>query len=161
MDVHTLRTHVRKLGPVLVLITCQNAQAPTKALLGFTLLEAGAQTVINLLAIRWSIEVFFEDAKELLGLDRYPLMTAEAIVRFWTLIACLSCFLGEQRAAHDHLTAWGDARRAIQQEHQQNLLSWLQTQFQAELTPQQIGLRLSLSSVKVQGSVNAFPPKSD
>ena len=152
MYVHTLRTHIRKLGPVLWLITCQNAQAPTQSLRywGSTLLEADAQTVMNLLAIRWSIAVFLEDAKDLLGSDHYPRMTAEAMVRFWTLLACLSGFLDEQRPAHDHRAAWGDTRRARQQEHQQNLLSWLQTQFQAGLTPQQIGLRLSLSSVKVQ-----------
>lgn len=146
--VHALRTHIRKLGPVLLLITCHNPNAPTQSIRywGSTLVEADPQTVINILAIRWSIEVFFEDAKDLLGSDHYQLMTAEAIVRFWTLIACLSCFLEEQRAAHDHLATWGDARRAIQQEHQRNLLSWLQTQFQAGLTPEQIGSQLSLSS---------------
>lgn len=83
---------------------------------GSRLLEAEAQTVINILAIRWGIEVFFEDAKDLLGSDHDQLMTAEALSRLWTWIACLSCFLEEQRAAHDHLAAWGDARRAIQQE---------------------------------------------
>ncbi len=146
--VHSLRTHIRKLGPVLLLITCQDLKAPAKSIRywGSTLLDADAQTVINALAIRWSIEVFFEDAKDLLGSDHYQLITAEAILRFWTLIACLACFLEEQRAAHDHLATWGDARRAIQQEHQQNLLSWLQAQFQAGLTPQQIGIQLSLSS---------------
>jgi len=60
-------------------------------------LEADAQTVINILAMRWSIEVLFEDGKDLLGTDHYQLMSAEAILRFWTLIACLSCFLDEQR----------------------------------------------------------------
>lgn len=145
---HTLRTHIRKLGPVLLLITCKDLKAPTKSIRywGSTLLEAEAQTVINILAIRWSIEVFFEDAKDLLGSDHYQLMTAEAILRFWTLISCLACFLEEQRATQDHLATWGDARRAMQQEHQRNLLSWLHTQFHDGLTPQQIGLQLSLSS---------------
>jgi hypothetical protein len=146
--VHALRTHIRKLGPALLLITCHDVNAPAKSIhyWGSTLLEADAQTVINILAIRWSIEVFFEDAKDLLGSDHYQLMSAEAILRFWTLIACLSCFLDEQRATQDDLATWGDARRAMQQEHQRNLLTWLETQFQAGLTTQQIGTRLTLSS---------------
>lgn len=146
--VHSLRTHIRKLGPVRLLITCQDVQASTKSFRywGTTLLDADAQAVIDILAIRWSIEVFFEDAKDLLGSDHYQLMTAEAILRFWTLVTCLACFLDEQRAAHAHLATWGEARRTTQQEHQHNLLSWLQAQFQAGLTPQQIGSQLSLSS---------------
>ncbi|MGB9588083.1 MAG: transposase [Armatimonadota bacterium] len=146
--VHALRTHIRKLGPALLLITCKDPQAPTNTIRywGSTLLEAAPQTVINILAIRWRIEVFFEDAKDLLGSDHYQLMSAEAIVRFWTLIACLSCFLDEQCAADSRLATWGDARRALQQEHQRNLLAWLYTQFQSGLTPLQIVQQLSLSS---------------
>jgi len=30
-------------------------------------------------------------------------VSAEAILRFWTLIACLCCFLDEQRSAQQHL----------------------------------------------------------
>ncbi|NCP15500.1 transposase [bacterium] len=108
-------------------------------------MDADAQTVINILAIRWSIE-FFEDAKDLLGSDHYQLMSVEAILRFWTLIACLSCFLDEQRAGQDRLATWGDARHAVQDEHQHNLLDWLLSQFQAGLTQQQISVQLALSS---------------
>jgi hypothetical protein len=145
---HAVRTHIRKLGPVLLLITCHDLNAPSKSIRywGSTLLEADAQTVIDILAIRWNIEVFFEDAKDLLGSDHYQLMSAEAILRFWTLIACLSCFLDELHATQNDLATWGEARRVIQQEHQRNLLTWLQTQFQAGLTAQQIGRRLTLSS---------------
>lgn len=145
---HAVRTHIRKLGPVLLLITCHDVNAPAKSIRywGSTLLDADAQTVINILAIRWNIEVFFEDAKDLLGSDHYQLMSAEAILRFWTLIACLSCFLDELRATQDNLATWGEARRTIQQEHQRNLLIWLKDQFQAGLTAQQVGTRLTLSS---------------
>jgi hypothetical protein len=38
------------------------------------------------MAARWGIEVLFADTKELLGLDRYQLMSATALVRFWTLV---------------------------------------------------------------------------
>ena len=98
------------------------------------------------MAVRWTIEVFFEDVKDLLGSDHYQLMSAEAILRFWTLIACLSCFLDEQRATQKDLATWGEARRAIQLEHQRNLLTWLETQFQTGLSARQIEVRLTLSS---------------
>lgn len=38
---------------------------------GSTLLDAGAQTVINIIAVRRNIEVFFEDIKDLSGADHY------------------------------------------------------------------------------------------
>ena len=46
-----------------------------------------------------AVETFFEYVKDLLGSDHYQLMSAQAILRFWTLIACLMAFLEEQRAA--------------------------------------------------------------
>lgn len=88
--------------------------------------------------------VFFEDAKDLLGSDHYQLMKAEAILRFWTLIACLSCFLDAERASRDALKTWGEARNAIQQEHQRNLLAWLEDQFRAGCTAQQVRAQLAL-----------------
>jgi hypothetical protein len=100
--------------------------------------------VINILAVRWSIEVLFEDEKDLLGADHYQLMSATAILRFWTLIACLSYFLDQQRASQAALLTWGDARRALQKEHQRNLLIWLENQVKAGATAQQIGAQLAL-----------------
>jgi hypothetical protein len=143
---HAVRSWIRKLGPTLVLITCHDPLQPGQSIRYWasTLLEADAQTVINILAIRWSIEVLFEDGKDLLGADHYQLMGAEAILRFWTLIACLSCFLDEQRVTQETLSSWGDARRAIQKEHQSNLLSWLEAQFKAGCTAQQIEAQLAL-----------------
>ncbi len=51
------------------------------------------QSLVNILAIRWEIETFFEHDKDLLGSDQYLLMFAKAIVRFWILTSCLICFL--------------------------------------------------------------------
>lgn len=146
--VHTVVTWIRKLGPTLLLITCHDLQNLTKFIRywGSTLLEAEAQTVINHLAVRWSIEVLFEDNKDLLGADHYQLMSAEAIVRFWTLIACLGYFLDDQKARRDSLLTWGDVRRALQKEHQRNLLVWLASQFNAGLSVEQIGAQLALFS---------------
>jgi hypothetical protein len=71
-------------------------------------------------------------------------MSDEAILRFWTLIACVGYFLDEQRSSQEALQTWGDVRRAIQKEHQHNLVSWLESQFQAGTTAQQICTQLAL-----------------
>jgi len=44
------------------------------------------------------------------------------------------------------MATWGDARRAIQGEHQRNLLGWLEEQFKAGLTAQQVAAQLALPS---------------
>jgi hypothetical protein len=111
--------------------------------------EADAQTVINALAVRWDVEVFFEDYKDLLDSDQYQLMSATVIIRFWTLLSCLTCFLDERRAylqaqnPGEHFTL-GDARQALQAEHQRNLLTWLEVQFQSGMTASQLGARLTV-----------------
>lgn len=146
--VHTIKTWIRKLGPTQLLITCHDPDHPAKSIRywGSTLLEADPQTVINILAIRWSIEVMFEDNKDLLGADHYQLMSAQAIIRFWTLIACLGYFLDEQKALHPDCSTWGDVRRALQTQHRHNLLNWLQGQFKAGLSVKQIGTQLAIFS---------------
>jgi hypothetical protein len=80
--------------------------------------------------VRWQIETFFEYAKDLLGSDDYQVMTAQAILRFWTLIACLMCFLEELRAIDPELyLTCGEVRRNIQHQHRLNLLRWLEDRF--------------------------------
>jgi len=104
-----------------------------------------AQALVDSLAVRWHIETFFEYDKDLLGSDHYQLRTAQAILRFWTLTACLMCFLEEQRTiSHPRLNTCGDARRKIQDEHRRNLLRWLKEQFQAGCTIEQISAQLAL-----------------
>jgi hypothetical protein len=86
----------------------------------------------------------FEDNKDLLGADHYQLMNAEAILRFWTLIACLGYFLDEQKALRPDCTTWGEVRRALQKEQQVNLLTWLASQFKSGLSVEQISTQLAI-----------------
>ncbi len=147
--VHAVRTWVRKLGPTLVLITRSDLDQPLAQARywGSTLTRADAQSVINILALRWDIETLVEDYKDLLGSDHYQVMSATAIVRFWTLIACLAYFLDKHRALlqaerpGEHITL-GDARRVIQAEHQRNLLAWLEDQFRSGMTAEQLYAQL-------------------
>lgn len=154
MYAHLVPTWVRKLGPTLVLITCHDLDNPLKSVRywGSTVLDLTAQALVDILAVRWEVETYFEYAKDLLGSDHYQVMKRQAILRFWTLTACLYCFLEEQRAAaqEDPLTC-GDVRRRLQQEHQRNLLQWLADALQEGHSVDQICSRLTIEPVKVQG----------
>src|SRR4030065_527905 len=109
-------------------------------------MDLDAQALVEVLARRWDIETFFENDKDLLGSDHYQVMTANAIIRFWTLTACLLCFLEEQRAmAPEPGPTCGDIRRRIQEEHRRNLLHWLQAQFQAGVTGTETGTHFDIS----------------
>jgi len=149
MYAHLVLIWMRKLGPTLLLITCHDLDKPLKSIRywGSTVLDLDAQSLVDILAVRWEIETFFEYEKDLLGSDHYQMMTAQAIVRFWTLIACLMCFLEEQRASvpEQQLTC-GDVRRLIQHEHRLNLLHWLKERFKDGSSIEQICSQLALSN---------------
>jgi hypothetical protein len=147
MYAHLVSTWIRKLGPTLLLITCHDLKQPLKTVRywGSTVLDLEAQALVDILAVRWEVETFFEYEKDLLGSDHYQLMTRQAVLRFWTLTACLLCFLEEQRAQlEDPALTCGDIRRAIQQDHRKNLLEWLETRFQEGLSVDQICSQLAL-----------------
>ena len=147
MYAHLVQTWVRKLGPTLLLITCHNPDEPLKSVRywGSTMLDLQTQALVDILAIRWNIETFFEYDKDLLGSDHYQLMSAQAILRFWTLTACLICFLEEQRAlAPGRQLTCGDVRRNVQEDHRLNLLFWLEERFKAGYSVEQISIQLAL-----------------
>ena len=147
MYAHLIPTWIRKLGPTALLITCHSLDGPPKQVRywGSTVLELDAQDLVDILARRWEIETFFEYDKDLLGSDHYQMMTTKAILRFWTLTACLLCFLEEQRAcAQTQPVTCGDVRHAIQETHRINLLHWLQAQFLSGCPIDQVCAQLAL-----------------
>jgi SRSO17 transposase len=109
--VHVVRTQVRKLYTCQVIIARPTLDCPPDEVRYWASsdLEADPLTLVQHVAARWTIEVFFGDAKDLLGLDHYQLMSATAILRFWTLVAAAYAFLDEERARlrdewHRHVT---------------------------------------------------------
>ena len=143
---HLVATWVRKLGPTLLLITCHDLDAPhkTRRFWGSTVMDLEAQALVDILAIRWQVETFFEYEKDLLGSDHYQVMTRQAELRFWTLTACLLYFLVSQRASTPTPLTCGDIRRHLQQVHRRNLLEWLAASWQNGLSIDQIALQLAL-----------------
>ena len=92
------------------------------------------------IAARWDIEVFFDDGKEELGLDHYQVMSASALLRFWTLAMLAYVFLEEEqqrlRLSWQRPVTIGEARREIQRRHRRCLLEWLHDQFLSGVHPE-------------------------
>lgn len=125
--VHSVRTHIRKLGACRLLVVRPQPDAPPSQTRYFvsSLVDASAQQIVNALAVRWSIETFFEDVKELFGTDHYQLMEPRAICRFWTMAYLAYIFLEEQRSRLGPHLSIGQVRRQIQREHYGDLLTRL------------------------------------
>ncbi len=139
--VHVVTTRVRKLYQCQVVIVRQSLDAPLAQARSWASsdLHADLPTLLVHIATRWKIEVLFGDGKEELGLDHYQLMSALAIVRFWTLALLVYVFLEEERARLQQ--QWqrpitiGEARREIQRRHRRQVLDWLHDQFQSGVQP--------------------------
>lgn len=147
--VHVVSTRVRKLYKCQVVIVRESLTAPLSQARYFASsdLAADRPTLITHLATRWDIEVLFGDGKELLGLDQYQLMSADAILRFWTLALAAFAFLDEERSRlrqewHRHVTL-GETRHHLQLAHRRHLLDWIYAQFRAGLSPEHLYERLA------------------
>jgi Transposase DDE domain len=102
-------------------------------------LDAATLPLVRHLATRWEIELFFEDCKDVWGLDHYQLMSASAIIRSWTLVMLAYVFLDEQRTRlgleqHRHLSI-AQVRQTIQPTHYCQLIDWIHQQSSDAITP--------------------------
>ncbi len=147
--VHVVQTRVKKLYRCQVILVRETLDAPVTQVRYFASsdLQADVTTLVGHLAARWAVEVLFGDGKELLGLDQYQVMSAEGIVRFWTLAWAAYCFLDEERARlrrerQRHVTL-GEARRDVQRRHWHQLIIWMHQQFAAGAAPQTVFERLA------------------
>src|SRR5258708_3027032 len=133
--VHVLTTSLRKLYRCQILIVRHSLDAPLSQARYWASsdLDADKETLLTHIAARWDIEVLLGDSKEELGLDHYQLMSASAILRFWTLAMLAYVFLEEEqqrlRLSWQRPVTIGEARREIQRRHRRGLLEWLHHQF--------------------------------
>ena len=151
--VHRRRTLVRKLGACQVLCVKRHLDDPPHKTTFYvsSLVDADTPTLVAVLAIRWHIETFFADVKELFGTDHYQMMSDTAVVRFWTLSCLAYVFLEEQRAALPRPSvdttpksvSIGHMRRQIQAQHQNNLLQWVFDHYQQGASLEQVQLLLA------------------
>jgi hypothetical protein len=133
--VHVIRTRVRKLYTCQLVLVRESLSAPPSSVRYWASsdLEAEAMGLVQHIATRWGIEVLIADVKEL-GLDQYQLLSADGIVRWWTLVLASYVFLEQHRARlieeQGKYVTIGAARRTLQLVHRRNLLEWLYLRFQ-------------------------------
>jgi hypothetical protein len=146
--VHVVDRRVRTLYRCQVVIVRETLDGPLSEVRYWASsdLTADLTTLVGHLAARWVIEVLFADTKEELGLDQYQVMSATAVVRFWTLVLTAYVFLeAEQdrlrRERQSHVTI-GEARAAVQRRHWRLMLIWLHRQLQSGEAPQALIDRL-------------------
>src|SRR5712692_1573589 len=142
--VHVVKTTVRKLYRCQVIIVRHSLDAPLAQTRYWASsdLEASPADLLAHIAARWEIEIFFEDGKEELGWDHYQLMSATALLRFWTLAMLAYVFLEEEqqrlRVLWQRPVSIGEARREIQRRHRRCLLEWLHRQFLSGVPPESL-----------------------
>ncbi|MGI8586880.1 MAG: transposase, partial [Chloroflexia bacterium] len=148
---HTLRTRVHKLYKCQVMVVRESLDGEVSGVRYWASsdLEADRERLVGHVAERWTIEVVIGDSKEL-GLDAYQVLSAEGIVRWWTLVLALYVFLEEhqaaQRAATGERPTIGGVRRRMQRAHQGHLLGWIYGQFQQGDSPEQVQQRLATAA---------------
>ncbi len=146
--VHVVQTRGKKLYRCQVILVKETLDAPVNQVRYFASSDvaADAPTLVGHLAARWAVEVLFADGKELLGLDQYQVMSADAIVHFWTLVWAAYVFLDEERARlrweWQHHVTLGEARRDVQRRHWHHVIRWMHQQFAAGAAPQTVFERL-------------------
>lgn len=126
--VHIIDTRIRKLYRCQVICIREKLDGQTKFWVSSDL-DADIDTLLKHIAQRWDVEVLFADVKELLGIDQYQLMSAEAIHRFWVLVMIAYGYLEKERfrlqqETGTHTTI-GDACRHVQKVHWSHFLDWL------------------------------------
>jgi SRSO17 transposase len=83
----TRKVRIPGLGKVRLVISLQDAElSGDYAVLVSNRVDWSARRIIATYLLRWPIETFYQDGKELLGLDEYLMRNAEAIGKHWCLV---------------------------------------------------------------------------
>jgi DDE superfamily endonuclease len=126
VEAHLVRTLIHRVGACQLLCVRHGSSLRYFVTSDLT---ASLEQVMRWVALRWEIETFFEDLKDVLGTDHYQVLHNRAILRIWTLACCVYRFLATIQATHDSLVSIGQCRRSIRDEHRHLFLRWLQQQF--------------------------------
>lgn len=134
--VHVVQTRIKKLYRCQLVITRGKLDGDDEEKTFYWAssdLEADTEVLIKHIAARWDIEVLFADTKEILGLDRYQLMDATAIQRFWTLVMLAYYYLDKERErihqkSKKHATI-GDAWKQVHASHMCHFIDWMFEEF--------------------------------
>lgn len=83
----TMTVRIPSLGKVRIVVSFDNPQLQgTYAVLVTNRTDCTAKRILSTYLLRWPIETFYQDGKQLLGLDEYCMRTAEAFQKHWSLV---------------------------------------------------------------------------
>jgi hypothetical protein len=132
VDAHLVRTLIHRVGACQLL--CVRHGESVRYFVTSEM-QATLEQAVGWVALRWEIETFFEDLKDVLGIDHYQVLHDRAILRIWTLACCVYRCLAMMQATHAEHVSIGQCRRHVRAEHRRALLQWLHQQFAAGRSP--------------------------
>jgi SRSO17 transposase len=114
----TFCVRIPTLGKVRLVISYQKADlSGTYVVLVTNGLNWNAKSIIEAYLLRWPIETFYQDGKQLLGLDQYQMLSSEAFQKHWCLVCVahsllhLDCLTATDKAAVFPAKSIGEACR--------------------------------------------------
>ena len=135
--IFTKVVHVCSLGKVRVVISYDN-----KALKGNPTVfvtnrkEWEAVKILSTYELRWSIDAFYRDAKQHLGLESYQLRNSKGIKRHWYFVFLAYTFLMLNvqnskllRRVKNQISTIGESSRALADEVTMSLILWIYKNF--------------------------------
>ena len=106
--IHRYEGKLTDLNDVVILISYpKDAFGLPQALRAFICTDTSLSTqeILDLYLERWSIEVFFREAKQKLAMDKYQIRSSKGIRRFWLLMSAahLICCTGSEQLLPSHI----------------------------------------------------------
>lgn len=145
-------SHFEKKLRMVISYDNQSRQGDPKILVT-NVLTWEARRVLTVYDGRWSVETFYRDSKQELGLDGYELRDEDGFRRHWHLVlVAYSCLLAEFHACGQRswftakLLTIGEARRKLACDTLKNLVDWVRQKVKDQWEPTQIYECLALAS---------------
>jgi len=83
----TLTVRIPSIGKVRIVVSFDNPELDGNYVVLVTnRTDCNATRIISTYLLRWPIETFYQDSKQLLGLDEYRMRTAQAFQKHWSLV---------------------------------------------------------------------------
>jgi hypothetical protein len=82
-----MTVRIPSIGRVRIVVSFDNPELHGNSVVLVTnRVDCNAQRIISTYLLRWPIETFYQDGKQLLGLDEYCMRTAQAFQKHWSLV---------------------------------------------------------------------------
>jgi len=83
----TLTVRIPSIGKVRIVVSFDNPELHGNYVVLVTnRTDCSAKQIISTYLLRWPVETFYQDGKQLLGLDEYCMRTAQAFQKHWSLV---------------------------------------------------------------------------